>query len=79
MISHEYPYLSASPDLKVACECCGDGLVEIKCPYTIRDKKPTPEMLPQIGTDQDTYKLKVNTDHYFQIQGQLGVTGLIFC
>ena len=31
VISHEYPYLSAFPDLKVTCECCGDELVEIKC------------------------------------------------
>ena len=40
VISEEYPFLSASPDLQVSCECCGTGLVEIKCPYSIRDKSP---------------------------------------
>lgn len=28
----DHPYLAASPDLLVSCSCCGEGLVEFKCP-----------------------------------------------
>lgn len=31
-----YPYLGASPDGLTHCNCCGEGLLEIKCPYSIR-------------------------------------------
>ena len=80
VICQSHPYLSASPDLKLHCTCCGDSLVEIKCPYTIRDKAPIPSLLPQLAQDEDQdWHLKMNTDHYFQIQGQLGVTGLNIC
>lgn len=32
-----YPFLGASPDSLVECSCCGDGLLEIKCPYSKRE------------------------------------------
>ena len=48
IIDKNYPFLSASPDLIIDCKCCGKGLVEIKCPYTIRDVAPTAENLEQI-------------------------------
>ena len=35
-----YPFLGASPDGLVCCSCCGKGLLEIKCPYSIRDRDP---------------------------------------
>ena len=30
--------MGASPDGIVSCECCGSGVVEIKCPYSCKDK-----------------------------------------
>ena len=36
----DYPHLGASPDGLISCSCCGDGLVEIKCPYKHRDEHP---------------------------------------
>ena len=32
-------YIDASPDGIVICKCHGKGLIEIKCPYSIRKKK----------------------------------------
>ena len=32
-----HPFLGASPDALVQCECCGQGVVEVKCPYCGRD------------------------------------------
>ena len=30
--------MGASPDGIVQCDCCGKGVVEIKCPFSCRDK-----------------------------------------
>ena len=35
-INPRYPHLGASPDAVVQCECHGDGIVEVKCPYCKR-------------------------------------------
>ena len=34
VVNPKYPYLGATPDGWVGCDCCGIGIVEIKCPYT---------------------------------------------
>ena len=31
------PHLGASPDGFLQCECCGNGVLEIKCPYNARE------------------------------------------
>jgi hypothetical protein len=38
VISSTYPYLAASPDGEVSCKCHEDGLYEVKCPWTHRNK-----------------------------------------
>ena len=40
-INPKYPHLGASPDGMVSCSCCGEGLLEIKFPYSKRDVNPT--------------------------------------
>ena len=80
LISDQYPFLSASPDLKVSCGCCGVGLVEIKCPYNIREKSPCPEELPQLSKNTDgSFHLKTAHSHFYQIQCQLGISKLKYC
>ena len=32
-------YIAASPDGLASCKCQGKSLIEIKCPFSIRDKK----------------------------------------
>lgn len=64
IIDENIPYISASPDLMVECTCCGKGLVEIKCPYVIRDCKPTLENLPQLEKINDKVQLKRTNAHY---------------
>jgi len=36
-INPKHPHLGASPDGMVFCFCCGESLLEIKCPYSKRD------------------------------------------
>lgn len=38
VIDASYPHMGASPDGIVTCACCGRGVIEIKCPYSCRDK-----------------------------------------
>ena len=33
-----YPHLGATPDGEIQCDCCGEGVLEIKCHFKHRDK-----------------------------------------
>ena len=34
-----YPFIGASPDGLVCCTCCGCGVLEVKCPFSCKDKE----------------------------------------
>ena len=38
VIDCNYPFFGASPDGVIKCRCCEFGVLEIKCPYSCRDK-----------------------------------------
>ena len=38
VIDCKYPFFGASPDGVIKCRCCEFGVLEIKCPYSCRDK-----------------------------------------
>lgn len=67
-ISMEHPQLAASPDRILN----DDILVEVKCPYTARDKPISPKTVPYLSSGEGG-KLELNKthDYYYQIQGQL--------
>lgn len=69
-------YLGASPDGLVSCECCENGVLEIKCPYSICDKNPQTfaKCLPYITVTGDVYNVKQTHPYYTQIQTHMGVT-----
>lgn len=80
LVMQEFQFIGASPDLVVECQCHGKGLCEIKCPFKTRDRKPTSEYLPYLVSgagEQDS--LKRNHEYFFQVQGQMGVSGLMYC
>ena len=37
VINTNSPYIGASPDGRISCDCCGEGVLEIKCPYCARN------------------------------------------
>ena len=56
-----YPYLAASPDLLVTCHCCGNGVIEIKCPESVCESVPSEENLDYLIKYVDNLiKLKEN-------------------
>ena len=32
-LSEKHPFLGASPDALIECNCCGQGVVEVKCSF----------------------------------------------
>ena len=81
-LDSERPYLVASPDLLVSCSCCGDGLVEFKCPLIPKCstcilfcKCKLPSCLK---LQNGSFSLKQH-GYYGQIQGQMYITGRKWC
>jgi len=74
-VSLTHPMLAASPDSIVN----GELLVEVKCPYTARNDKITPDTVPYLF--QADHELLLDTRHpyFYQIQGQLFVTNRQMC
>ena len=79
-MNSEYPRFGASPDGLVTCSCCGDGCVEIKCPYTLKDTSSEIKDISWLTlNDQGKYELKKNHPYYFQVQCQLFLSGRRYC
>ena len=87
-IDPAYPQPAASPDGLVndPTECMGP--LEIKCPYVLRDTKPT--NISALTSSQRNnlcctldscgrLQLKQSHAYYYQIQMQMGVVGREFC
>ena len=77
-ILKEHPFVGASPDLEVNCICCGKCLVEIKCPFSIKDDIPS-DKLDFLHVEDNSLTIKKSHKYYSQMQGQMGVTGRQYC
>ena len=82
-ISLKVPYKGASPDPSVSCNCCGNGCLEIKCPFDSREKfvfeiLDCDNSYPE-GDVKNGITLKTTHMYYYQIQSQLNVTGRKCC
>lgn len=85
VINSLYPYLGASPDGVVSCDCCDSGLLEIKCPYKYRNVSPTSA---DALSDRDfclketkpgTVSLSQSHQYYDQVQAQLSICKVQYC
>ena len=72
-------FLGASSDLLASCSCCGEGVVEIKCPYTCKNVSPLINPPSFLEVVNGAMKLKTSHPYYAQVQGQMGVTGRKWC
>lgn len=77
VVNHHAPHLGASPDRKVIDPSASPthGVLEIKCPNkdSVRDCKYL-----HCNTD-GSLSLKTTHEYYFQVMGQMGITGLKWC
>ena len=73
VINPLYPFLGASPDGFTECDCCGKGLLEIKCPFSGKDLHPS-ALKGRPGSFLTDGGLVTN-----QVQGRLAITNRQFC
>ena len=80
-VNPKFPHLGASPDGLISCDCCGEDLIEIKCPYKHRDKHPHEVQDSQFCLQDEDGRKCLNNRHayYYKVQGQLGVCELEYC
>lgn len=74
IIPDSYPLMGASPDGIISCECCGRGVLEIKCPYSCRDTtivERTNDLAFFMRQNDGDILLDVYHAYYFQVQVQL--------
>ncbi|XP_041349329.1 uncharacterized protein LOC121368656 [Gigantopelta aegis] len=78
-INPDVPFIGASPDGVVTCDCCGQCVVEIKCPFCKKDtmlaETSTKNFYLKVG-DDGLLKLDSKHQYYYQVQTQLGVCKL---
>lgn len=75
VVSPEHCFLAGSPDGLV-----GDlTVLEVKCPYSIRDQLISEENLGFLERKQNMLSLKENSNYYYQVQTQMYVTGREYC
>ena len=79
-IDKEYSYLGAFPDALIGLS----GTVEIKSTFmgahlSAEDAKNEIKSVAAAFDKKDPQKLNQTHDHYFQIQGQLHITGTKYC
>ena len=73
-VSPDHPYLAASPDGIINCACCGRWVLEVKCPFSLRDKSPREaDRLDENGL------LRADHPYMMQVQGQMMVCGVKSC
>ena len=76
-INPTHPHLGASPDGVVTCDCCGCGVLEIKCPYCIKDLTASEhKCLSDTGTGP---RLSRTHQYFYQIQTQIFICEKEFC
>ncbi len=72
VISLENPFLAASPDRIIRCECHGYIVVEVKCPYTHRDSTITGALESDKQfclklSEDGSLQLKRNHPYFYQV------------
>ena len=77
------PFLGASPDGIVECNCCGSGVLEIKCPYSCK------EISFEVRVDEQSFFLEEDDNgnlhlkeeshpYYYQVQLQMKLYGACY-
>ena len=79
-----HPHLGASPDGVVSCDCCGLGVLEIKCPFSCTNKSFTEPSRDDaqfcLTVNEDSFfELKKAHEYYYQVQAQMKLTGACYC
>ena len=76
-INPKWPFIGASPDGIVKCDCCAEGVVEIKCPYKHRESTIEYAAVNDkqfcLTTQGDLLHFSQSHEYYYQMQTQIFV------
>ena len=80
----EHPFLGASPDALIECNCCGQGVVEVKCSLCAQEcsLEEAADAVASFRLDvlpTGKFQLKRNHSYYFQIQLQMFASKRGYC
>ena len=67
-LDKESPFVGATPDKLMSCECCSFACVEVKCPYWINYTTPQDGNLQYLVNENGSYKLKRQHQYFSQCQ-----------
>lgn len=80
VLDPDNPFIGASPDGIFSCSCCGKGVVEVKCPFSCRDKSFSEAVQDKTFCLQEgSFFLKTDHDYHYQIQMQMRLCGVQLC
>ena len=82
IVRPQFPQLGATPDSLVCCDCCGEGVVEVKCPVRCKEQSLTeaarqPDFCLK-GSD-GLFALARDHAYYYQIQLQMLLSSSEYC
>ena len=74
-ISLEKPYIGATPDGIMTCDCCEQRALEIKCPYCFKDglHEDDADNFCMEQNEKGEWVLRHSHSYYYQVQVQLNV------
>ena len=78
-ISTDYPFIGASPDSLISCDCCGEGCVEVKCPYCKRNDAVDKASNSESKFCIQSGSLSITHPYYAQIHTQMNVCSRKYC
>lgn len=83
VLNPKWPYIGASPDGIISCECCGRGTLEIKCPYCHQgesiDTAATHDKAFCLKKIDGSLSLDKKHAYYYQVQTQIFVCNVSYC
>ena len=79
----EFPFIGATPDGLVYCKCCEGRVLEIKCPFSCRNKTFSEAVLDNssffLADDGGSLALKEDHMYYYQVQLQMKLCHMRYC
>lgn len=83
VVNPAWPFLGASPDGIMNCTCCGNGVLEIKCPFACKNKSflDASKERSKFFLCESNGKMTLDRTHtyYYQVQAQIEVCGAKYC
>ena len=76
------PWLGVSPDGVINCSCCGFGVVEVKCPFSLRDcglSKAVEGGKFYVRKEGSRYILDKGHKYYAQVQHEMFLLDTTYC